>query len=184
MVELTVLESPVGPLTLGVRAGKACALFFGDSADAVRQAAARWYPSEPAIPARDGAVGEIAAALRAYFSGDVHALDHVGVELNGTPFQRRVWAALRTVGPGETASYRDIARTIGAPAAVRAVGAANGANPVAIIIPCHRIVGANGSLTGYGGGLDRKRWLLAHERGGTDCKVYRRKGEREKRLFS
>lgn len=167
MIELAVIESPVGPLTLGLRAGKACALFFGDAADAVRKAAARWHPSEPAAPAREGAAREIAAALRGYFSGDLHALDRLEVELNGTPFQRRVWTALRTVGPGETASYRDVARTIGAPAAVRAVGAANGANPVAIIIPCHRIVGANGSLTGYGGGLDRKRWLLAHERGGT-----------------
>jgi methylated-DNA-[protein]-cysteine S-methyltransferase len=173
VIALTVIESPVGPLTLGVRAGKACALFFGDSADEVRKAAARWYPSEPAAPAGDAAAREIAAALRAYFGGDVHALDHVDVELNGTAFQRRVWTALRTVAPGETASYRDVARTIGAPAAVRAVGAANGANPVAIIIPCHRIVGANGSLTGYGGGLDRKRWLLAHER------VYRRSGEGE-----
>jgi methylated-DNA-[protein]-cysteine S-methyltransferase len=81
----------------------------------------------------------------------------------GTPFQIRVWNALRSVGVGRTASYTEIANAIGAPTATRAVGAANGANPIAIVVPCHRIIGAAGSLVGYGGGLDRKRWLLEHE---------------------
>jgi methylated-DNA-[protein]-cysteine S-methyltransferase len=103
------------------------------------------------------------AILRDYFDGDIHALDRVVVEMDGTPFQRQVWTALRTVRAGRTASYSDIARAIGLPAAVRAVGAANGANPIAVVVPCHRIIGAEGSLTGYGGGLDRKRWLLEHE---------------------
>lgn len=166
MIAIAVVSSPIGPLTLGVHDARVCALFFGDCAEQVRRAAARWYPAE--LPAAgNGGTGDAVAALRAYFDGDVHALDRVPVGLNGTPFQVRVWNALRRVGPGRTASYSDIARTIGAPAAVRAVGAANGANPVAIVVPCHRIVGANGSLTGYGGGLDRKRWLLAHERGDT-----------------
>lgn len=165
MVDITVLESPIGPLTLGVRTARVCALFFGDCAHEVRKAAGRWYRTD-AVVTTDGQARETAAALRAYFDGDVRALDTIPVELNGTPFQVRVWNALRQVAPGRTASYSDIARAIGAPAAVRAVGAANGANPVSLIVPCHRIVGANGSLTGYGGGLDKKQWLLAHERGG------------------
>jgi methylated-DNA-[protein]-cysteine S-methyltransferase len=90
-------------------------------------------------------------------------LDTIEVEMNGTPFQLRVWQALRGVHAGRTASYSEIARAVGAPAAVRAVGAANGANPIAVVVPCHRIIGANGALTGYGGGLRRKEWLLRHE---------------------
>ena len=91
------------------------------------------------------------------------SLDVVEVELHGTDFQRRVWLALRSVAACTTSSYAELARKVEAPAAVRAVGAANGANPVAIVLPCHRIIGSNGTLTGYGGGLDRKRWLLNHE---------------------
>jgi methylated-DNA-[protein]-cysteine S-methyltransferase len=102
-------------------------------------------------------------ALDAYFAGDVTALDALRVTPRGTDFQRRVWAALRAIPAGATASYADIARAVGSPRAVRAVGAANGANPVSLILPCHRIIGSDGSLTGYGGGIDRKKWLLAHE---------------------
>jgi methylated-DNA-[protein]-cysteine S-methyltransferase len=122
---------------------------------------ARRYPGETVAAAANP--GGAAAALESYFSGELDALDEVPVELHGTPFQQRVWQRLRSVRAGTTASYLDIARGIGAPAAVRAVGAANGANPVALIVPCHRIIGSNGGLTGYGGGLDRKRWLLSHE---------------------
>ena len=89
--------------------------------------------------------------------------------MRGAPFERRVWAALRLIPPGRTVSYGEIARQIGAPGSSRAVGMANGANPIAIIVPCHRVIGSNGTLTGYGGGLDRKAWLLNHERG-TDCR--------------
>jgi methylated-DNA-[protein]-cysteine S-methyltransferase len=85
------------------------------------------------------------------------------VRPSGTPFQRRVWDALRAIPVGTTSSYRDLAIRIGSPSAIRAVGAANGANPIPIVIPCHRVIGAGGNLVGYGGGLDRKRWLLAHE---------------------
>ena len=101
--------------------------------------------------------------LDEYFAGHLAVLDEIPVELNGTSFQQRVWNALRAIRAGTTSSYGSLARTIGAPSAVRAVGAANGANPVALIVPCHRVIGSNGSLTGYGGGLDRKRWLLQHE---------------------
>src|SRR5437016_4749610 len=108
----------------------------------------------------------VASRLAAYFGGDLAVLDRVAVDAGGTPFQRRVWAALRSIPPGETVSYQTLAQRIGAPAAVRAVGAANGANPVAIVVPCHRVIGADGRLTGYAGGIERKRWLLAHERAG------------------
>jgi len=102
-------------------------------------------------------------AITAYFAGNIPAIDALPVVFAGTPFQNTVWQALRTIPAGETLSYGALAARIGAPKAVRAVGLANGANPVGIIVPCHRVIGADGSLTGYGGGLERKKWLLAHE---------------------
>ena len=102
-------------------------------------------------------------SVAAYFAGDIRALDAIVCHTGGTPFQREVWAALRTIPPGHTLSYGALAARIGRPNAVRAVGLANGANPVGVVVPCHRVIGADGTLTGYGGGLDRKRWLLAHE---------------------
>ena len=103
------------------------------------------------------------AALSAYFAGDLRALDGIETTTGGTPFQREVWAALRRIAPGETTSYGALALALGRPKAVRAVGAANGANPISLVAPCHRVVGGGGALTGYAGGLDRKSWLLAHE---------------------
>lgn len=102
-------------------------------------------------------------ALDAYFAGEVSAIANLPVATAGTAFQRCVWAMLRNISCGTTVSYGDLAKRLGNPAAVRAVGLANGANPVSIVVPCHRVIGANGALTGYGGGLERKRWLLAHE---------------------
>jgi methylated-DNA-[protein]-cysteine S-methyltransferase len=102
-------------------------------------------------------------ALRAYLAGELTAIDAVPVATAGTPFQRDVWAALRRIPAGQIASYGQLAARIGRPAAVRAVGLANGSNPVGVIVPCHRVIGANRALTGYGGGIERKRWLLAHE---------------------
>lgn len=107
--------------------------------------------------------GGCSSALAAYFSGDLAALDSLPVACVGTDFQRRVWRALREIPCGATATYGELAAHIGNPKAVRAVGLANGANPVGIVVPCHRVIGADGSLTGFGGGLERKRWLLAHE---------------------
>jgi methylated-DNA-[protein]-cysteine S-methyltransferase len=101
--------------------------------------------------------------LDRYFAGDLTAIDALAVNPSGTPFQLRVWSALRDVRAGLTISYSAIAKRLGTPRAVRAVGAANGANPIPIVIPCHRVIGADGRLVGYGGGLERKRWLLAHE---------------------
>jgi methylated-DNA-[protein]-cysteine S-methyltransferase len=98
-----------------------------------------------------------------YFAGDVAAIGRLPVATAGTPFQREVWKALRTIRCGETISYTKLAERIGRPAAVRAVGLANGANPIGVVVPCHRVIGSNGSLAGYGGGVERKRWLLEHE---------------------
>lgn len=105
----------------------------------------------------------LSAIFRAYFAGDLAAIDKVPIADLGTPFQRLMWRALRKVPAGRTMSYGVFARRIGKPAAIRAVGAANGANPICIVVPCHRLVGADGSLVKYGGGIERKRWLLAHE---------------------
>jgi methylated-DNA-[protein]-cysteine S-methyltransferase len=107
--------------------------------------------------------GGLTTALASYFEGDLRVIDSLPVKTGGTPFQREVWAALREIPCGTTWSYADLARRIGRPSAVRAVGLANGANPVGIVVPCHRVIGSNGTLTGYGGGIERKRWLLDHE---------------------
>jgi methylated-DNA-[protein]-cysteine S-methyltransferase len=101
--------------------------------------------------------------LKAYFGGDIDAIDALKTHSLGTPFQAKVWAALRAIPAGETRSYGQIAAQIGSPMAMRAVGLANGANPIGIVVPCHRVIGADGTLTGYGGGLPRKEWLLKHE---------------------
>lgn len=101
--------------------------------------------------------------FRAYFAGEIQALDKIPVETDGSEFQRRVWMALREIPSGCTTSYGELAKRIGKPGASRAVGLANGMNPVPIVLPCHRVIGADASLTGYGGGLERKRWLLEHE---------------------
>jgi methylated-DNA-[protein]-cysteine S-methyltransferase len=106
----------------------------------------------------------ITEAISRYFAGELRAIDTLPVQTLGTPFQREVWHALREIPCGTTISYGKLAKHIGRPAAVRAVGLANGANPVAVIVPCHRVIGSDGSLTGYGGGIERKRWLLDHER--------------------
>jgi methylated-DNA-[protein]-cysteine S-methyltransferase len=138
-------DSPVGPLTATTRDGVLVGLAFDGSG------------GTDDLP-------EVAEALRRYFAGDLAAFDGLAIDpLGGTPFQREVWAALREIPAGRTASYADIAERIGRPRAVRAVGAANGQNPVAIAIPCHRVIGRDGTLTGYGGGLPRKEWLLRHE---------------------
>jgi methylated-DNA-[protein]-cysteine S-methyltransferase len=160
-LSLATMTSPIGDLTIAARENRLCLLHFGADGPDVRRMLQRWYRDVP-IETRDDPAGAV-TALASYFSGNLSALDRIGVELNGTTFQRRVWDALRRVRAGTTCSYADLARRINAAAAVRAVGAANGANPVALVVPCHRVIGTNGSLTGYGGGLERKRWLLQHE---------------------
>jgi methylated-DNA-[protein]-cysteine S-methyltransferase len=158
-VVLARLATPIGALGLFARDGRLCAVAFAGSEERVGRELQRRYGAlsieEGDVPAR--------AALEAYFSGELRALDSVEVETGGTEFQRRVWLALRAIPPGRTLSYGELAERLGAPRAVRAVGLANGRNPVPIVLPCHRVIGADGSLTGYGGGLERKRFLLAHE---------------------
>jgi methylated-DNA-[protein]-cysteine S-methyltransferase len=166
MIEIAIVHTPIDALTLAAKDGRLCLLHFGDREGPVRQQLHRWYPGDSVEHRRDPAGA--ATALAKYFSGQLDALESIDVELNGTPFQLRVWQALRAVRAGRTASYSEIASAIGSTAAVRAVGAANGANPVAIVVPCHRIIGSNGTLTGYGGGLKRKEWLLRHER----CRLF------------
>ena len=161
MIETTPLHTPVGTMHVGVRDGRLCLLELSDEARFRRRLARSGDTSEPA---RSAAARRIVDALRRYFAGEMGALDDIEVDpLGGTDFQRRVWEALRSIPAGTTISYATLARRIKSPKAVRAVGAANGANPVPIVLPCHRVIGADGSLTGYGGGLPTKRWLLAHE---------------------
>jgi len=160
MILIQTLDSPIGPLTAAERAGRVCLLHFGADGPGIDQMFERWYPGEPRARQPLPAVGSV---LARYFAGEIGALDTIAVELNGTPFQKKAWQALRRIPAGTTISYAELAKRIGEPSAVRAVGSANGANPVAVIVPCHRVIGSNGTLTGYGGGLDRKQWLLAHE---------------------
>ena len=160
MIVVDVIDSPVGRLTLCDRAERLCLLHFGDDGPSIDETLERWYPGEPRARR---VLPRLRAVLERYFGGELEALETIAVELNGTSFQKQVWQALRRIPCGSTISYAELARRIGVPAAVRAVGMANGANPVALVVPCHRVIGTDGSLTGYGGGLDRKRWLLNHE---------------------
>ena len=112
-------------------------------------------------PKRDP--GGLTSAMRRYFKGEIGVLKELAVATAGTPFQQSVWKALRRIKDGTTISYAELARRIGKPKAVRAAGLANGQNPISIVVPCHRVIGSNGTLTGYGGGLPRKKWLLEHE---------------------
>jgi methylated-DNA-[protein]-cysteine S-methyltransferase len=157
------LDTPVGDLVVAVDDhGRLRAVHFApppDLASLLRRACA--VPDVRVTWQHDPA--GCSTALRGYFAGDLDAIDQLRVAPAGTAFQQEVWRLLREVPCGTTTSYGEIAGRLGRPRASRAVGLANGANPIAIVIPCHRVVGADGSLTGYGGGLDRKRWLLAHE---------------------
>lgn len=116
--------------------------------------------------------GGAADAFAAYFAGELAAIDDLAVETGGTDFQRSVWQALRRVPCGQTITYRTLAERAGRPAAIRAAGHANGSNPISIAVPCHRVIGTDGTLTGYGGGIERKRWLLKHEGVGLRDKLY------------
>lgn len=155
-------ESPLGTMLLVTNDdGLLYSLDFEDYESRMQKLLKRYYGS---VQLDQGPVTKpIAVALDAYFDGDLSALEALCIGPGGTSFQREVWSALRQIPTGTTTSYGQLAVKTGRPAASRAVGLANGANPVAIVVPCHRVIGASGDLTGFGGGLWRKRWLLEHE---------------------
>jgi methylated-DNA-[protein]-cysteine S-methyltransferase len=154
MIHYRTIDSPIGPLALAGRGRVLTNLRMVHQTHEPNRAG--WVPDDRAFP-------EVVDQLEAYFAGGRTDFD-LELGLAGSEFQRRVWQALLTIPYGETRSYRQVAEQIGASGAARAVGLANGRNPIAIIVPCHRVIGASGSLTGYGGGLDRKRSLLELER--------------------
>ncbi len=156
-VHYRTVDSPVGLLTLAGTNGRLRHLRMVDQT---------YEPSREGWEADEATFGDAVEQLKAYFSGDLVDFD-LDLDLVGTEFQRRVWAALLTIPYGETRSYGEIALQIGTPGASRAVGLANGHNPIGIVVPCHRVIGANGSLTGYGGGLNRKKQLLEMEKNRT-----------------
>ena len=154
--------SPVGPLLLVTdQDGALRALEFGENEDRLRRLVRRYYGDAALV--NGVAPGSLKQSLTAYFDGECDALKSIKTENTGTPFQRDVWAALRAIPFGTTISYGQLAAKLGRVGASRAVGAANGANPIPIVVPCHRVIGADGSLTGFGSGLPRKKWLLEHE---------------------
>ena len=156
------IDAPIGAFLIATDdAGNLRAVDFWANEPALRALLKRQYGDTPTEFGQ--APAPIRRAFEDYFAGDLTALGRIDVATVGTAFQRKVWAALRTIPAGETRSYGQLAAEIGAPKAMRAVGLANGQNPIAIVIPCHRVIGADGSLTGFGGGLPRKRWLLNHE---------------------
>jgi len=163
-LRLDRLASPIGEILLVTdQAGQLRALDFHDHQPRMLRLLRLHYGDQALEPGP--APAAIRQALDGYFAGDLRALSTIPWATAGTAFQRQVWRALGDIPARQTTTYGRLAAAIGRPAAVRAVGAANGANPVGIVVPCHRVVGTGGALTGYGGGLERKRWLLAHEGG-------------------
>jgi methylated-DNA-[protein]-cysteine S-methyltransferase len=155
------VETPIGPMLLMVEEDVIVGLEFGDQPQRYLRDLRHRFPDfamrEQANP------HGFSDCLRAYYSGDLSALDDLPVRGGGTPFQERVWAELRRITVGTTVSYGELAMRLGDSRAVRAVGLANGRNPISVVVPCHRVIGSDGMLTGYGGGLPRKAWLLSHE---------------------
>lgn len=160
-IEIGRLGTPLGALEVAVHEGALVLLKFDDRWATGVDDLARRFPDAEVIATDDP--GGVVSTLRAYFDGNVRAIDDVRVDVAGTPFQEAVWKALRDVPAGETTTYGEIARRIGAPKAVRAVGTAVGKNPVGVVVPCHRIVPSSGGIGSYGGGVDRKAWFLDHE---------------------
>jgi O-6-methylguanine DNA methyltransferase len=160
-LNLSRFESPLGAVLLVWEESNLRALDFSDYEARMHKLLRLHYGAYELREA--DAPADLSAPLSDYFAGDLQALNHLSVQTNGTEFQCAVWTALRTIPAGQTRTYGELATQIHRPAAVRAVGATTGANPVGIVVPCHRVIGANGTLTGYAGGIERKRWLLKHE---------------------
>jgi O-6-methylguanine DNA methyltransferase len=155
------IATPLGPLRLVADAGTLVFVDFAENEGRREQLLGRRYGAFQLIEQRNP--HGFAAALERYFAGAIDVLDTLPVDPGGTDFQRRAWMALREIPAGQTLSYGELAARLGAPGAARAVGITNGRNPLSIVLPCHRVIGANRTLTGYAGGLERKRWLLRHE---------------------
>jgi methylated-DNA-[protein]-cysteine S-methyltransferase len=156
--------TPIGELVIVAdRENRLRAIDWTDHEDRMLRLLGRYYRPNGFEIQQSRDPGGLTQALSAYFAGDLASIDNLPIETSGTAFQRSVWKALREIPCGTTISYSELARRVGRPAAIRAVGLANGANPVSIVAPCHRVIGFDGRLTGYGGGIERKRWLLAHE---------------------
>ena len=164
LLSIDRIPSPVGEIFLVFEGEVLRALDFHDYEMRMRRLLSLHYGAVALQPA--AAPKSLRAPLDRYFAGDFRAIDKVKTATGGTDFQRQIWSALRDIPAGETMGYGKLAARIGRPNASRAVGAANGANPIAIVVPCHRVIGASSALTGYGGGLPRKAWLLAHEKPG------------------
>lgn len=162
-----LISTPLGDMLALASAEGLCALeFTGPKRRLTRLEARlrRWFPPHDIVDRETPTIARTRAWLAAYFDGTSAEIGALPLDMRGAAFEKRVWAALRTIPPGQTTSYGAIAQALGSAGASRAVGAANGANPIAIIVPCHRVIGSSGSLTGYGGGLERKTWLIDHER--------------------
>ena len=157
------LESPVGEVLIAASGGALYSIDFLGYEDRMEKLIERRVGACAFVNERDPF--GFTTKLKAYFEGDLAAIEGLPVEYHGTPFQETVWRALREIPVGATESYGQLAARIGKPSASRAVGHANSQNPIAIVVPCHRVIGANASLTGYAGGMNRKRWLLDHESG-------------------
>lgn len=160
---LTRIPTPIGAMLIATdEQDRLRVLDWDDYVPRMERLLQRHYGGD-AVLKEGAAPSAVAGPLQAYLEGDIAAIDTIPTETAGTAFQRAIWAALRKIPAGQTWSYSDLARHIDNPAAVRAVGLANGANPIGVVVPCHRVIGMNGSLTGYAGGVERKRWLLRHE---------------------
>ncbi|HEY2733157.1 MAG TPA: methylated-DNA--[protein]-cysteine S-methyltransferase [Polyangiales bacterium] len=158
------VDTPIGEMLIVTdERARLRALDWHDFEARMRRLLRLHYGEHGIALSKGAAPASMRAALQAYFDGHLSVIEALPVATAGTPFQREIWAALRRIPVGQTRSYGELAKQIGRPAAVRAVGLANGANPIGLVVPCHRVIGADRSLTGYAGGLARKRWLLAHE---------------------
>ena len=160
-LHLDYIDSPIGAILIVVDGEQLCSLDFADYEQRMMTLLLRRYGPIHLEQTIDPC--GFSSRIRDYFAGDYRCLDAIPVSTGGTAFQQQVWSILRTIPPGTTSNYGEIAAKLGKPSAYCAVGGANALNPIPIVLPCHRVIGADASLTGYGGGIERKRWLLQHE---------------------
>jgi methylated-DNA-[protein]-cysteine S-methyltransferase len=160
-LQIDHIDSPIGTILIVVDGERLCSLDYADYEQRMLTLLQHRYGPIHLVQTTDPY--GLSSRIRAYLAGDYRCLDAIPVSTGGTAFQQEVWSALRTIPPGTTMTYSELAARLGRPTAPRAVGGANALNPIAIVLPCHRVVGANASLTGYAGGIERKHWLLRHE---------------------